>query len=89
MWLADGGSPQPARTSDLGTAGISITTEYRVDTGRTGQVVWEMLVDGRPQVLTARAKVAHCIYGDGAFKVGFSFLPLDNETQTAIAKFMR
>lgn len=89
MWLADGGSPQAARTLDLGTGGISIATDYRLDVGRTGQVVWEMLVDGKPHIVTVRVKVANCILGNNQFKIGFTFQPLDHDAQNAINKFMR
>ncbi len=85
----DGGAPMAARTFDLGPAGMSVTSAHKVDVGQQGQVVFEMLVDGKPQVITCRAKVNHCIFSGDEFKVGFVFQPLPPEASAAIAKFMR
>lgn len=89
MIVMDGGSPMPARTYDLGLAGISVTSEQKVQVGATGQIVFEMLVDGKPQIVNTRGKVSHCIFSGGEFKIGFIFLPLDNDAAGAITKFMR
>jgi hypothetical protein len=89
MLVMDGGAPTPARTFDLGLAGMSVTTEYQVDVNKTGQVVFEMLVDGKPQIITCKAKVSHCIFSGDHFKVGFVFQPLLPEATAAITKFMR
>ncbi len=85
----DGGSPMGARTFDLGLAGISLTSEHKVNVGASGQVLFEMLVDGKPQIVTTRGKVNHCIFSGDEFKIGFVFAPLDNEAAGAITKFMR
>ncbi|QGZ42250.1 PilZ domain-containing protein [Pseudoduganella flava] len=89
MLVMDGGAPMPARTFDLGLAGMSVTTEYKVEVNKTGQVVFEMLVDGKPQIITCKAKVSHCIFSGDHFKVGFVFQPLTPEATAAITKFMR
>jgi hypothetical protein len=89
MLVMDGAAPQPARTFDLGMAGMLVTTGHKLDVGTTGQVVFEMLVDGKPQLLTCRAKVAHCIYSGDDFKVGFVFLPLHPDATHAITRFLR
>ena len=89
MWVMDGGEPRPARTLDLGAGGISITCDYRLDIGVSGQVVWEMLVNGKPQVMVVRSKVTNCILSNNQFKIGLAFSSPDNEMQNAINKFMR
>lgn len=89
MIVMDGGAPIAARTFDLGLAGISLTSENKVQVGATGQVVFEMLVEGKPQIISTRGKVNNCIFSGNEFKVGFVFLPLDNEAAGAITKFMR
>ncbi|TWI69933.1 PilZ domain-containing protein [Pseudoduganella lurida] len=89
MVVLDGSAPLPARTFDLGLAGMSVTTASKVDTGKPGQVVFEMLVDGKPQIITCRAKVSHCIFSGNEFKVGFVFQPLTPEATAAITKFVR
>lgn len=89
MIVMDGGSPLAARTFDLGLAGMSLTSPYKVATGQTGQIVFEMLVDGKPQLVSVRGKASHCIFSGDEFKIGFTFLPLDNDAAGAITKFMR
>ncbi|WP_229502791.1 PilZ domain-containing protein [Pseudoduganella guangdongensis] len=89
MIVMDGGAPINARTFDLGLAGISLTAGNKVNVGGTGQIVFEMLVDGKPQIVNTRGKVNNCIFSGDEFKIGFTFLPLDNEAAGAITKFMR
>lgn len=89
MVVIDGGAPIAARTFDLGLAGMSVTTGTRVETGHAGQVVFEMLVDGKPQIITCRAKVSHCIFSGDEFKVGFVFQPLSPEATSAITRFVK
>lgn len=89
MIVMDGGAPIGARTFDLGLAGISLTSEQKVQVGANGQVVFEMLVDGKPQIVNTRGKVNNCIFSGNEFKIGFTFAPLDNEAAGAITKFMR
>lgn len=89
MIVMDGGSPISARTFDLGLSGISLTSEHKVTVGASGQIVFEMLVDGKPQIVTTRGKASHCIFSGDEFKIGFVFAPLDNEAAGAITKFMR
>ena len=89
MVVIDGGAPIAARTFDLSLGGMSVTTGTRVETGQAGQVVFEMLVDGKPQIITCRAKVSHCIFSGDEFKVGFAFQPLSPEAINAITKFVK
>ncbi len=89
MIVMDGGAPMSARTFDLGLAGISLTAGNKVNVGGTGQIVFEMLVDGKPQIVNTRGKVNNCIFSGDEFKIGFTFLPLDNDAAGAITKFMR
>ena len=89
MMVIDGTAPVPARTFDLGLAGMSVTSGTKVEPGQAGQVVFEMLVDGKPQIVTCRTKVSHCIFSGSEFKIGFVFLPLNGEAMAAITKFLR
>lgn len=89
MIVMDSAAPIAARTFDLGLAGISLTADNKVQVGATGQVVFEMLVEGKPQIVNTRGKVNNCIFSGNEFKIGFVFLPLDNEAAGAITKFMR
>jgi hypothetical protein len=89
MLVLDGAAPVPARTFDLGLAGMSVVSASKVEVGKSGQVVFEMLVDGKPQIITCRAKVSHCIFSGNEFKVGFVFQPLAPDATAAITKFVR
>lgn len=89
MMVMDGAAPVAARTFDLGLAGMSVTSGTKVEPNQTGQVVFEMLVDGKPQIITCRVKVSHCIFSGDEFKVGFVFQPLNPEATAALTKFMR
>lgn len=89
MIVMDGGAPMAARTFDLGLAGMSLTSPNKVLTAQTGQIVFEMLVDGKSQLVNVRGKASHCIFSGDEFKIGFTFLPLDNDAAGAITKFMR
>ena len=90
MLALDGNEAMPARTADISLGGISVTSEYRADAGRLGQVMFEMLVDGKPTVLTCRVKVAHCIFSGNEFRVGCMFQgPLSPEANAAITRFMK
>ena len=89
MMVIDGAAPVPARTFDLSLAGVSVTSGSKLEPGQVGQVVFEMLVDGKPQIITCRAKVSHCIFSGNEFKVGFVFLPLNADATAAITKYMR
>lgn len=89
MVVLDGGQPKGARTFDISLGGISITTDYKLNPGQTGQVVFEMLVEGKPQLITVRGKVVHCIFSGDEFKVGLMFQPLAPEALAAITRFMK
>ncbi len=89
MVVLDGAAPTPARTLDISQSGISLTMGHMVQAGHTGNVSFEMFIDGRPQILTCRAKVAYSIISGDDVKVGFQFLNPDQATAAAIAKFMR
>ncbi len=89
MVVIDRDAPFAARTFDLGLAGMSVTAGTKVEAGQAGQVVFEMLVDGKPQIITCRAKVSHCIFSGNEFKIGFVFLPLTPEATNAITRFVR
>ena len=77
------------RTSDLGANGVSINLPDPLLVGQTGQVSFDLLVDGKLVPVSCRAKALYCIFSNGEFKVGFQFLSLDLATMTAIARYLR
>ena len=89
MVVLDGAPPAPARTLDICQSGLSLTMDHMVQAGQMGNVSFEMFIDGKPQILTCRSKVAYCIFSGDEVKVGFQFMNPDQATMAAIAKFMR
>jgi c-di-GMP-binding flagellar brake protein YcgR len=77
------------RTSDLGANGISVKLPGPLPAGQTGQVSFDLLVDGKLVPISARARALYCIFSNGEFKVGFQFLNLELAAMTAIARYLR
>lgn len=89
MVVLDGAAPTPARTLDISQSGLSLTMGHIVPAGAAGNVSFEMFIDGRPQVITCRSKVAYCIFSGDDVKVGLQFINPDPTAMAAITKFMR
>jgi hypothetical protein len=85
----EGQAPMPGRTSDVGSNGVSIAVQNPLQVGQTGQVGFDLLVDGKLTPIAARAKVIYCIFSGGEFKVGFQFLNLDLSAMTQLSRFLR
>jgi hypothetical protein len=85
----EGEAPVGGRTSDIGANGVSISLQDPLLVGQTGVVSFELLVDGKPVPISARAKALYCIFSSGEFKVGFQFLNLELNAMTAIARYLR
>lgn len=85
----EGEAPVGGRTSDLGANGVSINLPDPLLVGQTGQVSFDLLVDGNIVPINARAKALYCIFSNGEFKVGFQFLNLELAAMTAVARFLR
>ncbi|WP_198118715.1 PilZ domain-containing protein [Massilia rhizosphaerae] len=85
----EGQPPVQGRTSDVGTSGVSVTVPHPLHTGQTGQVGFDLLVDGNPFPLHARVKVMYCIFSNGEFKAGFQFLNLDLSSMSQLSRFLR
>ncbi len=84
-----GAAPVSGRTSDLGINGVSISLPDPLQVGQTGQVSFDLLIDGNIVPINARAKALYCIFSNGDFKVGFQFLHLELAATTAVARFLR
>lgn len=89
MVVLDGAAPAPGRTLDISQSGMSLTLGHMVPAGSAGTVSFEMFIDGKPQIITCRAKVAYCIFSGDDVKVGFQFVNPDQAAMAAITKFMR
>ena len=89
MLAMEGQPPVQGRTSDLGANGVSITVPHPLQTGQTGQVGFDLLVDGTPFPLRARVKVMYCIFSNGEFKAGFQFMNLDLTAMSQVSRFLR
>jgi c-di-GMP-binding flagellar brake protein YcgR len=85
----EGQAPLPARTSDVGANGVSVTVGRPMQAGQSGQVGFDLLVDGKLVSIQARAKVMYSILSGDEFKVGFQFLNLELNAMSQLARFLR
>ncbi|WP_082439535.1 MULTISPECIES: PilZ domain-containing protein [unclassified Massilia] len=85
----EGQAPMPGRTSDIGSNGVSIAVAHPLQVGQTGQVGFDLLVEGKLASIMARAKVIYCIFSGGEFKAGFQFLNLDLSAMAQLSRFLR
>jgi hypothetical protein len=87
--VIEGQGPVAGRTSDLSAHGVSVTFPDPLPVGQTGQLVFDIFVDGKPTTINARSRVAYCIFSSGDFKAGFEFVNLDLSAMTAVSRFLR
>lgn len=85
----EGQAPSLAKTSDVGANGVSVAVQSPLQVGQTGQVSFDLLVEGKLTPIAARARVIYCIFSGGEFKVGFQFLNLDLTAMTQLSRFLR
>lgn len=85
----EGRAPLLAKTSDVGANGVSVAVQHPLQVGQTGQVSFDLLVEGKLTPIAARARVIYCIFSGGEFKVGFQFLNLDLTAMTQLSRFLR
>jgi hypothetical protein len=85
----EGQAPVQGRTSDIGANGVSITVPHPLQAGQTGQVGFDLLVDGTPYPLLTRVKVMYCIFSNGEFKAGLQFMNLDLAAMSQVSRFLR
>lgn len=85
----EGEAPFTGRTVDVSDNGVSITVSHPLLVGQAGKVSFDILIDGKPTPISARAKVMYCIFSHDEFKVGFQFLNLELSAMTALARFLR
>ena len=57
----EGQAPVSGRTSDLGANGISINVPDPLLVGQTGQISFDLLVEGRQVAISARAKALYML----------------------------
>lgn len=89
MLVMDGSATVAAHTVDIGTGGVAAVVDGKLTLGHTGRIMFEMLVDGKLQLVDGRVAVTHCILGHEGFKVGFQFANLDIAMASAITKYIR
>lgn len=85
----DGQEGMIGRTADVGANGVSITLPAPLPPGQTGQVSFDLFVDGKVTTINTRSRALHCIFSSGEFKVGFQFLNLELAAMTLLARFLR
>jgi c-di-GMP-binding flagellar brake protein YcgR len=89
MLVFDGMAALAARTVDIAANGMAVTLGQMVKAGLKGNITFEMLVDGKVSLITARVSVGYCIFSGDEFKVGLLFAGLDPATTAAVTRFLR
>lgn len=87
--VLEGKSPLAGRTADLSSNGVSVTFPDPLPVGQTGQLAFDIFIDGKPTTINARTKAMYCIFSGGEFKVGFEFVNLDLSAMTAVSRYLR
>lgn len=85
----EGEAPVACRTSDVGGNGVSLQVPNPVRSGQAGQVMFDVMVDGKIVNIKARARVQYCILSQGEFKVGMEFVNLPLAAMTSLSRFLR
>lgn len=85
----EGEGPVAGRTADLGAHGVSVNLPAPLKPGQSGQVAFDLMVDGKGVKVSARSTVQYCILSNGEFKVGLQFVNLELAAMTALARFLR
>lgn len=85
----EGMAPATGRTLDVSSDGVSVTTANPLKAGQSGQVSFELFIDGKATVIATRSKVSYCIFSNGEFKIGFQFINLDLSAMAVLARFLR
>lgn len=89
MLALEGAGRALVRTVDLGSSGMSVASPDPLPLGATGNISFDLFLDGKPTPVSARSKVTYCIFSHGEFKAGLQFLNLELTGMTAVAKFLR
>ena len=89
MLAVEGGAPVPARTTDIGAHGVSLTVPHPVSVGQSARLRFDLLVDGNVVPVNTRVKAQYCILSGGDFKVGFQFVNLEPAATSALSRFLR
>ena len=85
----DGMAAATGRTADVSGNGVSVTAAHPLTVGQSGQVSFELFIDGKATVIATRSKVSHCIFSNGEFKIGFQFVNLELSAMAVLARFLR
>ncbi|MBD8654188.1 PilZ domain-containing protein [Oxalobacteraceae sp. CFBP 13730] len=85
----DGRTPFSGKSVDISANGISVNIPDPVPVGLSGQLRFDLMIDGRFTTIDTHAKALHCIFSGGEYKVGFKFQSLDLAGVTALARFLR
>ena len=85
----EGHPPMLVRTADISANGVSISVPEPMQAGQSGQISFDLLVEGKTVPIAARVKAMYCIFSSGEFKVGFQFLNLDLNAMSQLSRFLR
>ncbi|UVW30273.1 PilZ domain-containing protein [Massilia sp. H6] len=87
--VMEGAAPMSGRTNDLGANGISINLPDPLTNGQTGQISFDLLVDGKLVPVSVQARALYCIFSSGEYKTGFQFMNLELAAMKVVARYLR
>jgi c-di-GMP-binding flagellar brake protein YcgR len=89
VFVIDGKAPCIGRTADISATGVGLLLPNPLSAGLQGRVAFDMYFNGKLHAFRVEAKVMHCVFGAGAFKIGLLFVRLDLPSTTAISEYLR
>ncbi|MDC8756279.1 PilZ domain-containing protein [Janthinobacterium fluminis] len=88
MLVMDGAAAVAAHTLDIGASGVAAVVDEALAVGHKGRIVFEMLVDGKLQLVDGQVAANYCILSHDGFKVGLQFVNLDSAMANAISRYL-
>ncbi len=87
--IIGGKAPCVGRTADISATGVGLLLPNPLSSGLQGRVAFDMYFNGKLHAVRVEAKVMHCVFGAGEFKVGLVFVRLDSPSTSAISEYLR
>jgi len=85
----DGREPVFGKTVDVSVTGCCVCVADPVAVAQSGQVAFDLMVEGHFSHINTRVKAMYCIFGGGDYKIGLKFVELDMPTAAALARYMK
>ena len=81
--------PFEGRTLDIASGGLGLEVPYNLHVGEEGTVGIQLLVMGVRRLIEARVRVANCICHTEGFRIGLSFVSMNDDSRKAILDYLK